>query len=111
MFKRAITEMVQCYNKLFGTENVFLADYPIAVYWGHVSLLEMDLICLRQLLNHKRHWDMYVDMAGSELPMVTYETFERALHDSFVANHSIVESKPMPETNKRRVTKSHYLRR
>lgn len=112
LFKESVKYLVDCYNAKFGTADaLFFADYPTSVYWGHPSVLESDLICLRQLLKHKVKWDMYVNLAGSELPLVPYETFEATLKTASEAGHSIVSSFSMPKRDSFRVLKSFYLRR
>ena len=111
-FKESVKHLVDCYNAKFGTsDTLFFADYPTSVFWGHTSVLESDLICLRQLLKHRVKWDMYVNLAGSELPLVPYETFEATLRGASEAGRSVVSSFSMPKRDSVRVLKSHYLRR
>ena len=39
--------LANCYNNKFGgAERVFIAKDPVPVYWGHVSVLDADLVSL-----------------------------------------------------------------
>jgi Core-2/I-Branching enzyme len=62
---RAIRAIASCFN------NVILASEFIDIHWGEYSLLEAELICLRQLLNRPEPWRYYVNLMGREFPLRT----------------------------------------
>ncbi len=39
--KKAINGIVKCYTESYPKSNVFVATNPVAVYWGHISTLEV----------------------------------------------------------------------
>ena len=49
------------------------------MYWGHISVLDADLICLRHLLAVGQ-WDYFVNTAGTEMPMASYSKFIQEEH-------------------------------
>ena len=51
MVKKAVTRLVRCYRRRFPGARIFLAESPLAVYWGHMSVLDADLKCARQMLD------------------------------------------------------------
>ncbi len=86
-FRDAVSRLVDCYR--FGLCLQLLISchqrgggfshrtlYPGAkmllkfgeVHWGHISLLDADLGCLRSLLAEFGGWKFYANLAGSELP-------------------------------------------
>ena len=48
--RSAVDGIVRCYKERFPETNIFVAKAPVPVFWCHGSLLEADLICLRELL-------------------------------------------------------------
>ena len=38
-----------------------------AVYWGHSSVLEAELLCLQDLLHNNKSWQYAIDLTGSEV--------------------------------------------
>ena len=38
-----------------------------AVYWGHSSVLEAELLCLQDLLHNNKPWQYAIDLTGSEV--------------------------------------------
>ena len=58
-------------------KHLFIYDWTNPVLWGHVSILEADLSCLRSLVDigsaeqEETRWKFYMNMAGSELPLKT----------------------------------------
>ena len=35
------------------------------MYWGHMSVLDADLICLRELRGRNKHWQHAATLAGT----------------------------------------------
>lgn len=50
--------------------NVFLASKRIEVYWGSMSVLTQDLICMQDLLKFKK-WKYFINLTGQEFPLRT----------------------------------------
>lgn len=50
--------------------NVFVATPSIAVYWGHFSVLQAELLCMKTLLRNKR-WFYYINLTGRDFPIRT----------------------------------------
>jgi len=51
-------------------DNVFIAKPPIDVKWGKVSVVHAELLCMRQLLEHKR-WNYFINVVGRDFPLRT----------------------------------------
>ena len=62
--------MVDCYRKKYPGSYIN-ALQRIPVYWGHYSIVEAELVCLTDLMDSGRNWSYAIDMAGSEVMMVT----------------------------------------
>jgi hypothetical protein len=52
---------------------------PDPVYWGHMSLLNSDLRCLKLLLAQDKEWKYYMNLAGSEMLGVPIEVMEQMI--------------------------------
>lgn len=44
-----VEAMVQCYQQEFPDTTMIVIKRPIAVYWGSMSVLDADLMCMRRL--------------------------------------------------------------
>ena len=53
------------------------------MYWGHMSVLDADLICLRELRARNKHWQHAATLAG------TGEIFIFAVIGRFGQNHPL----------------------
>jgi len=40
----SVDSLAACYNHKFGHGKVFVIRNPISVYWGHISVLDADLV-------------------------------------------------------------------
>ena len=62
-----------CYNSQYpkSSPGVFLSSLSLSLVWQHSSLLEGDLACLSQLLQRSKSWRFYVNVVGSEYPVMT----------------------------------------
>jgi len=70
-FIKLMTKLVQCYNTVYPNATIFLSERQISVVWEHISLLEGDLACLEQLEKRNSEWKYFVNVAGSEYPLIT----------------------------------------
>lgn len=78
----AIMGIVKCYNYKFKKANVFVAKHSIPVFWGHHSVLDIDLMCMRQLREAPRSqqkWRALLNPAGSELPLKSINSIRQIL--------------------------------
>ena len=94
-----------CYRSRFPDSYIYSSSQSVSVYWGHFSIVEAELFCLSDLLNKKSNWSYAVNMAGSEVMMVT----NRELVANLSANLGQIytESFPLPEDNQFRVKYQH----
>jgi hypothetical protein len=40
----SVEALTSCYNKKFGAGRIFVIRNPISVFWGHISVLDADLV-------------------------------------------------------------------
>ncbi|XP_064599694.1 beta-1,3-galactosyl-O-glycosyl-glycoprotein beta-1,6-N-acetylglucosaminyltransferase-like [Liolophura sinensis] len=50
--------------------NVFIVRNPVTVRWGCSTVLEPDLLCMRQLWPYK-NWKYFINLTGQEFPLRT----------------------------------------
>jgi len=63
--RRAMRAIASCFS------NVFVASKSIDVHWAEFSLLEAELICLRELFERPEHWQYYMNLVGRDFPLRT----------------------------------------
>ena len=66
--KWTVYEFVENVTRCFT--NVYLAERRVDIKWGKFSVLEADLICMKQLLR-KKNWKYYINLTGQEFPLRT----------------------------------------
>ena len=77
-FVRVMTKLVRCYNSVYNNSTIFLSERPLSIIWNHISLLEADLGCLEQLQLRDHAWKYFVNIAGSEYPLISnYELIKK----------------------------------
>ena len=64
-FKKALAAIVGCFD------NVFLASRSVDVRWGQFSVLEADLICMKDLWEASATWKYFINLTGQEFPLKT----------------------------------------
>jgi len=52
-------------------DNVFLAKPPISVDWGQISVVQAEILCMRQLLDVQKRWKYFINLVGRDLPLRT----------------------------------------
>ena len=62
---RAMANIASCFD------NVFMSSTNVDVQWGGFTLLEADLICMKDLWNSKRMWKYLINLTGQEFPLRT----------------------------------------
>lgn len=61
---QAMSAIAGCFN------NVFLVRNPVTVRWGLYTILEPDLLCMRQLWPYE-NWKYFINLTGQEFPLRT----------------------------------------
>ncbi len=93
-FHRAVSQMVDCYKSHFrDTATIFKVERPVDIYWGHISTVEADLYCLRELLRRDPGWRYFLNLPGSMLPAFSINQIEHVL-DKGLGGESFVISYP-----------------
>ena len=64
-FKKAIKSIVNCFD------NVFISSKSEAIYWGHFSMLNAELICMKDLIKKSHKWKYLIHMSGNQFPLRT----------------------------------------
>jgi hypothetical protein len=103
--KRAVSQLVECYRSEYGP-RVFVSSTELPVYYEHSSVLEVDLVCLEQLLSADADWRLFVNTAGSELPLATFHVAVAGLNGA-----SSVDSFVLPHVNYHRINTSYEIYR
>jgi len=52
-------------------DNVFVAYPPVSVLWGNISVVNAELVCIRQLLQHDERWKYFINLVGRDMPLRT----------------------------------------
>lgn len=107
VLRKAVTNIIRCFQETFPKTQIFLADFPISVYWGHISMVDAELQCLQLLYDRDPHWQYYLNLAGSEMPLVSMSEIEKILSTGHVPN--IIQTYPMPQFHIERYKFSHTL--
>ncbi|XP_059174353.1 beta-1,3-galactosyl-O-glycosyl-glycoprotein beta-1,6-N-acetylglucosaminyltransferase-like [Physella acuta] len=63
-FFLAVSAIAQCFA------NVFLTAERVDVQWGQFSILEPEMICMKQLWRYKK-WKYFINLTGQEFPLKT----------------------------------------
>ena len=64
-FHQAVQKILSCFS------NVFVASQIFKVYWGRFSVLQSDLICMKDLLKRSKTWKYFINLTGQEFPLKT----------------------------------------
>lgn len=70
-FIKLMTKLIKCYKTVHTNSTIFLSQSSISLVWQHSSLLEGDLACLEQLSQKNSGWKYFVNVVGSEYPLIT----------------------------------------
>ena len=63
--------LLGCYRQKYPGSLIYSASENIKVYWGHWSIVQAELNCLKDLYNDDQRWKYAVDLAGSELMVLS----------------------------------------
>ena len=84
-FHRLIQKLVNCYNNHYNNTSVILSSLQTSLVWQHSSLLEGDLNCLEILLKQASNWKYYINIVGSEYPIMSnFELIQRINQVNFI---------------------------
>ena len=79
----AVKQIVDCYQRAFPDSVIINVAEPIPVFWGSGgSILEADWICYRELRKKSLTWKAVANFAGTELPLVSVQTFRERVQKS-----------------------------
>eukprot|EP00095_Tigriopus_kingsejongensis_P009896 maker-scaffold470_size172058-snap-gene-0.32 protein:Tk09896 transcript:maker-scaffold470_size172058-snap-gene-0.32-mRNA-1 annotation:"n-acetyllactosaminide beta- -n-acetylglucosaminyl- isoform a isoform x2" len=104
----AFNGLIQCYQEVFPNTAIIVISRTVPVFWGHFSVLQADLKCLRALRAANKVWKDFINPAATELP-ITDMTGIRNKLSTF--EDSIVDSFLMPDSNLHRLTQAKGLLR
>jgi hypothetical protein len=62
---RAIQNVSHCFD------NVFVLNKRVNVKWGEMSVLEPELLCMKELLTRNKRWKYFINLTGQEFPLKT----------------------------------------
>ena len=83
-------------------------ENPVSTYWGHASLVEADLLCLKLLLERSKSWTHIFNLPGSMLPAFNIEKIEEVV-ETEIKSWSHVESHRFPVHERWKIKKEHKL--
>ena len=108
LFRSSVSKILECYRRKYPGSYIYPATMSYNVYWGHFSIVEAELICMRDLLTNGRNWSYALNMAGSEVMLATNLELVNILSQEEGQRYS--SSFPMPEEWKtaRVVKKTNY---
>ena len=65
IFHRAVQGILDCFP------NVFIASKLVDVKWGEFTVLQADLICMKDLWKRYKNWKYFINLTGQEFPLRT----------------------------------------
>ena len=91
-----------CYRAKYPGSYIFSSSKSVPVHWGHFSIVEAELFCLNDLLDNGRNWSYALDMAGSEVMLLTNRELVANLSANMGRIHT--DSYPLPQKHYDRIT-------
>ncbi|XP_060078206.1 beta-1,3-galactosyl-O-glycosyl-glycoprotein beta-1,6-N-acetylglucosaminyltransferase-like [Ylistrum balloti] len=61
-FRDTLTEIADCFD------NVFISNTSVDVQWGMFTVVEPEIICMRELWKYKT-WKYFINLTGQEYPL------------------------------------------
>ena len=108
-----------CYREKFfesdeeGSKHIFIYENSNPTFWGHISILNADLACLRHIQfndrNRKVGWKYFFNLAGSELPLKSEERAREILR-GLEGDNGIIGGYKMPISNLGRIKNPFYMK-
>ena len=87
-FRETVDNILKCYQQTYPQTYIHKANDNIPVFWGHFSIVEAELNCLRDLYYNGHQWRYALDLAGSEIMMKTNRELVRFLKKTDGAIHT-----------------------
>ena len=105
-FRLGVEKLVQCYKNDYPESFIFLVkeEDSFPVFWGHNSLLKSDLMCMSILLEKRRDWKYFLNLAGTEYPTMNSSAMEHFIDDK-LRGRSATVGVSMPEHLSERIKK------
>ena len=100
-FSESVKNILRCYKTRYPDTYISSSSRPVSVFWGHFSIVEAELNCMRDLLDNNLTWSYALDMAGSEVMMMTNK--ELVANISSYPDKIFTESFPLPKVNMLRI--------
>jgi len=92
-FRALVEKLVACYLSVHPSTDIFLSNVNLSLVWQHSSLLEGDLACLQQLQQKNSQWKFYLNIVGSEFPLITNLELVRRLNEVGKDSPGFVDTK------------------
>ncbi|KAL9986163.1 hypothetical protein ACROYT_G000258 [Oculina patagonica] len=102
VFRKAVVAIIRC------LPNVFIAQKSSDVVWGHFSLVEAQLHCMKELLESRKPWKYYISLVGQDFPLYDNKQIVRALQR--LNNLNCIEGLPLPKYHEKRIKFVYKLR-
>ena len=107
VFRETLENMMACYRSKYPGSYIFSSSQSVSVRWGQFSIVQAELNCLKDLMNNGRSWSYALDMAGSEVMLLTNRELVTNLSANIGQIHT--ESFPMPKYNLNRIQRKFKL--
>ena len=101
-FRATMENILKCYRDKYRGTCIKQSSQSVPVYWGHFSIVEAELLCLKDLLNTGRNWSFVLNMAGSEVMLLTNRELVANLSANMGRIHT--NSYPLPQKHYDRIT-------
>ena len=89
-FSQLFHSLSQCLH------NVIVATSQVDVYWGHYSIMNAQMNCMKDLLHRPTpHWKYVINLCGKELPLRTNREIVQSLKK--LNGESAVDIMPLPQ--------------
>ena len=106
IFSRTVQQILTCYRARYPDSYIHSSSRSVSVFYMHFSIVEAELICLRDLLDNNKPWVYAANMAGSEVMLYTNRELVANL-SSTKKPEIYTESFPMPKNNMYRIQKKY----
>ncbi|KAL3870389.1 hypothetical protein ACJMK2_038457 [Sinanodonta woodiana] len=63
--KNTMKKIASCFD------NVFIASQSFDVRWGKMTVIEPEMVCMRNLLETNKRWKYFINLTGQEFPLRT----------------------------------------
>ena len=78
LVRTAAENILGCYRQRYPGTFILSASKNIPVYWGHWSIVQAELNCLKDLEVDSLSWKYALNLAGSELMVISNSKLGKA---------------------------------